>query len=162
MEKNTVSLQFDKRPASLADEEFLRALFIGYRDAEFRMLGLPPQQLQSLLEMQYSIQKNSYAATYPGLQTEILLVNGSPAGRLHWCHMPLETRLVDITLTEDQRGHGVGSWALDCLWQTTRNTGKPLALTVRRENPALRLYLRKGFHITAEDALHLHMRKSSD
>ncbi len=58
---------------------------------------------------------------------------------------PEELRLVDISLLPAHRGSGVGTELLRALQQEATTAGKPLRLSVARDNPARRLYARLGF-----------------
>ncbi|HEX5716519.1 MAG TPA: GNAT family N-acetyltransferase, partial [Thermoanaerobaculia bacterium] len=56
-----------------------------------------------------------------------------------------EIRLIDISLTPELRGKGVGSALLRELMAEAEAAGKPLTIHVEKYNPAMRLYLRLGF-----------------
>jgi ribosomal protein S18 acetylase RimI-like enzyme len=66
-----------------------------------------------------------------------------------------EIRLVDIIVAKARRGSGAGTAALERLAQESDESGKPVRLTVRRDNPALRLYTRSGFQTIGTDELNL-------
>lgn len=56
------------------------------------------------------------------------------------------------------QGEGIGTKVIAALDEEAARAGRALTLAVRRDNPALRLYQRLGFRVTAEDDLRFHMR----
>jgi ribosomal protein S18 acetylase RimI-like enzyme len=149
------------RRAQPEDEEFLKRLFA---ESQEHLSAFRPNEAlyQSLLEMQYRGRKASYEAEFPDAVDSILSVkdqagNELPVGRLLVDCRPDCWRIVDIALLAEYRGQGMGGWALQlCRKQCDESAGK-MALVVRPENRARRLYERLGFHVTHEDLLHVEM-----
>jgi ribosomal protein S18 acetylase RimI-like enzyme len=108
-------------------------------------LGLGGAQRDMLLRMQWLAQRNSYQPRYPHGEHQLVLLDGHPAGRLWVAREPGELRLVDISLLPAHRGSGVGTGLLRALQQESVAAGKPLRLSVARDNPAWRLCTRLGF-----------------
>lgn len=75
-----------------------------------------------------------------------------------WCrimedygHIDNSTPSLAISLLPEYRGMGIGTQLLDCLLCLLQENGYLRAsLSVQKENPALHLYQRAGFHIAAE------------
>ena len=149
------------RPAQPEDEEFLFRLFADSQEhlAVFRS---NKALYKSMVEMQYRGRKLHYAAEYPEAVNAILCIEDEaegamPVGRLLVDCQPECWRIVDVALLAAHRGKGLGSWALDqCKRQCGEAAGK-LALEVRPDNRARRLYERLGFHVTHEDLLTVEM-----
>jgi GNAT superfamily N-acetyltransferase len=67
-------------------------------------------------------------------------------------------RLVDISLLPEHRNRGVGTAIIRDIIAECASLGKPLALQVRKVNPAARLYARLGFTMAGEDEFYIQMR----
>lgn len=150
--------EISTRAARKEDHDFLHRLFVDLRAPEFLPLGLPEEQLRALLSSQYDLQQRSYAATYPNMQQEIILLKNACVGRLCWCDLPTQLRLVDVSLLDSARGIGIGSHVLEQLIDAAGAQQKHLVLTVRRDNRAANLYLRLKLRIEREDELYLHLQ----
>jgi ribosomal protein S18 acetylase RimI-like enzyme len=69
-----------------------------------------------------------------------------PAKDPGWGFVATDVPELSIGVTSDARGRGVGSAMLDALLTLAREQGyRALTLSVDRQNPARRLYERKGF-----------------
>jgi ribosomal protein S18 acetylase RimI-like enzyme len=132
------------RPVSPADDAFLFELYASTR-SDIASLGLPGAQREMLLRIQWMAQRGSYQARYPRGEHQVVLVAGIPVGRLWVAREPEELRLVDVSLLPAHRGAGLGTKLLRALQREATETGKPLRLSVTRDNPARRLYERLGF-----------------
>ncbi len=149
--QSPVNLQLSR--ASEADAAFQLELYTDVHAAEFAALGLAPTPLRQLLEMQFRAQRQGYRTQFPEAIDEIIVVNGRPAGRLLVSETAGEIRLVDLALLAARRGQGVGTAVLGSLSDRARRAGLPLRLSVRRGNPAERLYQRMGFVRTGETGM---------
>jgi ribosomal protein S18 acetylase RimI-like enzyme len=132
------------RPVSPADDAFLFELYVSTRP-DIAALGLGDAQRDVLLRGQWLAQRHGYLARYPHGEHQLVLLDGRPVGRLWVAREPAELRLVDISLLPAHRGAGVGTELLRALQQEATVAGKPLRLSVARDNPARRLYVRLGF-----------------
>jgi ribosomal protein S18 acetylase RimI-like enzyme len=133
------------REEAAEDEAFLRRLFFANREAEFAPLGLPPAQLEMMLGIQFNAQHGQFRAMFPDCDWRIVEHDGEPIGRIYVARLPDALHLVDIALLPSWSGKGIGSALLDALLADAAAARLPVSLTVRPENPARRLYLRKGF-----------------
>jgi ribosomal protein S18 acetylase RimI-like enzyme len=132
------------RPVSPADDAFLFELYASTRP-DIASLGFGDAQRDALLRVQWLAQRHGYLARYPHGEHQLVLLDGRPSGRLWMAREPGELRLVDISLLPAHRGTGVGTELLRALQQEATAAGKPLRLSVARDNPAQRLYARLGF-----------------
>ena len=82
-----------------------------------------------------------------------------PIGRLCIGDEPGARRLIDIALLPDWSGQGIGGALLDRLIAEAEEKGLGVALCVRPENPARRLYLRKGFVETGWEGVDIAMMR---
>lgn len=148
---------FQRRIANETDILWLRQLFAQLR-------GLSPDlqvACPELLEQQWQLQRQVFASHYPDARTEVVLLDAEPVGALTWHAGATSIRLLDIGLQECYRGKGLGERLLRELIDQADLQGKALELAVMRHNPALRLYLRLGFHVQpgAQNEVQLQMRR---
>jgi ribosomal protein S18 acetylase RimI-like enzyme len=143
-----VSDTFSLRPVSPADDAFLLELYASTRP-DIAALGLADTQREVLLRVQWMAQRHGYQARFPHGEHQLVLLDGRPAGRLWVAREPGELRLVDVSLLPAHRGAGLGTALLRALQQEAAAAGKPLRLSVARDNPARRLYARLGFTAVA-------------
>lgn len=142
------------RAAAASDGAFLRDLYLDTRRDEFAMLALPAAQLEELLQLQFTAQSRQYAARYPRGEQYIVQHEGEAVGRLFVDRAPDGIRIVDVSLLQGHRGRGVGTGIVRALQAEAAARGVPLRLSVRRENPAARLYARLGFLEVAADEIY--------
>jgi len=159
-----VTASFTHRPATEADEPFLRALFLQARPE----LGLLPEPVRDqIVGMQLAAQRQQYLRTAPGSVDEILEVTEdgrpAPAGRV-WRHRTPEChRLLDLAIRADRRRRGLGSAVLRWLCAEAAADGTTLGLSVRHDNPGAReLYLRHGFTIAGETSDYAELQWSAE
>ncbi len=134
------------RPIREEDLEFLLRLYATTRADEMAMVtDWTDEQKDAFVRMQFQAQHAWYQEHYGDAQFDLVLMDGSPAGRLYVHRRNAEIRLVDISLIPELRGKGVGSALLRELMAEAEAAGKPLTIHVEKYNPAMRLYLRLGF-----------------
>jgi len=145
------------RPATPDDEDLLFRLFAESQQ-ELRVSLGNDALWQSLLTLQYRGRKMTYAAAYAEAEDSILCeADGTPVGRLLVERKPDCWQIVDVAVLASHRGRGLATWALESCRQQCGEAGAKLALQVKPENPARRLYERLGFRVTGEDALGVEM-----
>jgi RimJ/RimL family protein N-acetyltransferase len=135
------------RRAASSDEQLVLQLFVADKAQEFAPLGLPAQQLETLIEMQFRARQHHYAQTYPAAVNTILcLEDGTPVGR-HLVERQLHGyRSIDLAILPEHRNGGLGTWALRQIQQVAALERVTFRLSVFRSNAqAIRLYERLGF-----------------
>jgi GNAT superfamily N-acetyltransferase len=137
------------RPASAADEPFLRAVYAAGRAAEVAGFGWPPAAAEAFLAQQFAAQRRAHHTAYPGLAESVIEVGGQPVGRLAVQRDGTAVLLVDIALLPAYRGRGTGTLLLRRLRDEAAAARLPLRLQVGRGNPARRLYQRLGLRASA-------------
>jgi ribosomal protein S18 acetylase RimI-like enzyme len=146
--------QITLRPTTPEDEPFLFALYASTRSAEMEAWGWPVEQQQSFLQLQYRAQQQSYGLSYDGAETNLILSEGEPAGRIIVRRSDTEILGVDIALLPDYRNAGIGSQLIGQLQHEAAATGKTFVFQVQRNNlPAIRLYERLGFAVVGANEL---------
>ena len=145
------------RPVRSGDDEFLQRLYRSTREAELGQLNWDATQEDAFVRMQFEAQRRHYREHYPDASSDVVLVDGAPAGRLLVDSGPDEIRLVDIALLPEYRNAGLGTALLRRLLAEGAVRAVPVSLHVERSNPARRLYERLGFAPVADDGIHLLM-----
>lgn len=145
------------RPETDEDAAFLKALYRSTRE-DLLQLGLPPEMLSNLLEMQFHAQRNGYRSQFPSADNSIIEKNGKPIGLLLKNVGASEIRLIHIALLSEERGKGLGRRLINELQQEASAAGKPLTLSVSTQNAgAQRLYTALGFGIIDDNGAYREM-----
>jgi len=136
------------------DDKFLREVFFDSRRVELEFSGLPLEQINSLLSMQYAAQKQSYKASFPNSHQFIVKIDNKKAGQLLINSEQTAVKIIDIAVLSDFRGKGIGSFLLEKL----KSDYEMINLMVFKMNfGAIRLYEKHGFIVTADTGSYLEM-----
>lgn len=154
---------FALRHAASTDLPFLHALYAQTRAAELDAVGWPPQAREHFIASQFALQHRHYVTHFANGPFLVVERHGSPVGRLYLHRDTGDLLIVDITLTFDCRGQGVGS----ALLQAVLDQARALACGVRlhvdpRNSAAHRLYTRLGFVETGSEGTYRCMRRERD
>jgi ribosomal protein S18 acetylase RimI-like enzyme len=140
------------------DEAFRFTLFRASRGPGWDQLVLPADMLTAILRQQFQAQTLGYRSAHPDADLDIITVDGAPAGRLAVDRRAGVIHLIDIAVTPEMRGQGVGTAVLRRLTDEADSRAQPLSLQVANDNPAAqRLYLRLGFTLASRGETHLEM-----
>jgi ribosomal protein S18 acetylase RimI-like enzyme len=135
-----------RRPETPADEPFLREMIIASVAQELMAWMWPGAIRDNLLAMQYNQKVASLRGNYPEASSEIILVDGQPAGWIFLDETPENIHLCEIMVLIELRSKGVGTTVLRELLDRADRAGKPVSLLVNVTNPrAVQLYERLGF-----------------
>lgn len=139
------------RPVTLADREFLVAVYGGTRAQELAQVDWDPGQKEAFVRWQFERQDEEYRQRYPDARYDVILVDGVPAGRIWVGVDDKQMRLLDIAITPKFQNRGVGTYLLRKLMAEATETNKVLRHMVFVLNDdAHRFYERLGF-VTFED-----------
>ncbi|KIC47792.1 GNAT family N-acetyltransferase [Tateyamaria sp. ANG-S1] len=138
-----------------ADRPFLEALFTSAREWEFQMTVWKADEKTRFLKSQFDAQDLHYQRVYPDAVRRIITLDGVDIGRLYVDRQDDHMRLLELTLSPDVQGRGIGTDILRSLLNEAHGGKVPLRLMVEQSNPALRLYMRHGFVQTAVQGHHL-------
>jgi ribosomal protein S18 acetylase RimI-like enzyme len=148
----------EARPLTLrlvagADEPFLFALYSSTRAAEMALVDWPVEQQQRFLQMQFGAQQEHYRANFPMAEHKIILLGREDVGRIYVDRAGDEIRLLDITITPEQRNGGIGRKLMTDLQAEGAASGQPVRFYVWQLNhDALRFYKRLGFKEAGAEA----------
>jgi ribosomal protein S18 acetylase RimI-like enzyme len=147
------------RPATDADRPFLVALYRSTRADELALVAWDEPTEQAFVAQQFAAQDAHYRAHYPGATFDIVEVDGTPAGRLYIHRGERDIRIMDVALTPEFRGRGVGTGLLRELIAEAEASDRILSIHVERDNPARALYARLGFTPAGEHGVHVLMER---
>lgn len=144
---NTITL----RPTLPEDKPFCRHLFALVKTEELQAWQWDETLLAKLMHMQFAAHEQHYRQGQEPISDSILLAEQlagavQAIGRMVVLH-GASLHLADISLLPEFRNQGFGSRLLGTLQEEASNKRVPLRLSCHPDNPALRLYLRKGFEI---------------
>jgi ribosomal protein S18 acetylase RimI-like enzyme len=129
-------------------------LFASDKLAQFAAAGLPQQQAEMLVQMQWRGRNLTYAQQNPGTEDWIIsLEDGTSVGRYSLQKTLQGLRMVDLAILPEYRGRGIGTQVLQQISGTIAATSGTFSLRVEKNNPAQRLYARLGFTAINEDEL---------
>ena len=139
----------DLRPATAADDDFLRTVYASTRADELALTGWDAAQCEAFVTMQYRAQAAHYQAHWSDAALSVIVARqggvAQNAGRL-WLHQRAEAiHVLDIALLPAFRGRGLGTQCLQALMQQAATRGRALTIYVEAGNPARRVYDRLGF-----------------
>ncbi|WP_433076808.1 N-acetyltransferase family protein [Dactylosporangium sp. CA-052675] len=140
------------RPATDADDAFLRAVHAASRDEEVARFGWDPGRTAALLAMQFDAQRRHFRSAWPRAVDGVVEAAGEPVGRLYLDRGPAAFTVLDVALLAGARGTGIGTALLRGLQAEAAALGRAIELRVVSGNPARRLYERLGFRPDARDA----------
>jgi ribosomal protein S18 acetylase RimI-like enzyme len=144
------------RPATAADEPFLYRVYASTRAEELAAWGWEEAATEAFLRMQYEAQRRSYRTGHPRASFDVVLLGGSPAGRLYVDRNAETIHVVDIALLPQHRGAGVGTHLLEALLRESEAGGRAVSLSVERSNRRARgLYARLGFEVVRHGEVYL-------
>ena len=149
-------------PLSLRDEDegdsaLVRHLFETGLGAPLLAWGLPPVAVDQLLAQQLVARQRGHDASHPLARRQILMDGPRPVGRLSVDRAGHPWYLVDLAVLPSARRRGLASELLGRLQVEARAAGAAIELHVAADNPALRLYLRNDFVVTATEGPDLRM-----
>jgi GNAT superfamily N-acetyltransferase len=135
------------------DEEFLKAVYATTRD-DVKYLPFDEAGKQAFILMQYTAQRDHYAAHYKDAHSFIVLYDGKPAGRHLVYYGEEDIRLVDTVIIPEFQNLGIGTILFKDAFREAEEMGLPCVLHVIKESPAIQLYKRLGFQVTGEIGIH--------
>lgn len=106
-------------------------------------------------------QSAGFAEQWNVADVQMITLEGRNVGWLQAAEMDSQIFLQQMFVSPKYQGRGVGSKTLQNILQHWDRMGKPVILTVLKNNPARRLYERHGFTVVGEVGVKLQMRRDS-
>ncbi|MFT6400532.1 MAG: GNAT superfamily N-acetyltransferase [Bradymonadia bacterium] len=143
------------RPRAESDDGFAHEL--RSQHAAAMMPGLPPELGAPLCDAQARAFEASLLSYEPVFDW-IVEYGPTSVGRLVSCERETEQLLIDLLIAPQFRGIGIGAAALETAMLSATTRGVSTRLSVKKSNPAARLYTRLGFVVTGSDEISLFMQ----
>jgi ribosomal protein S18 acetylase RimI-like enzyme len=137
------------RPAEREDYAFALKLYL------MTMMPITAE----LMVWDESKQIASLARQWKVADVQIIRCDGRDVGWMQSHETTSEIFLQQLFIAPDHQRKGIGSKALTQLLTEWDSSGKPVTLTVLRNNPARRLYERFGFAVVDEIGVKLQMKR---
>jgi predicted GNAT family acetyltransferase len=145
------------RPEASADDAFLLGLYRTTRQAELDQLGWGEEEQLAFVTHQFNAQRTHYRHSLENCAFDIIERQGQPIGRLYTQERVTQLHILDITLSPEVRGAGLGGAILTELHQRASAVGKGIGIFVEVYNPARHLYDRLGFVPVGAEHVYLEM-----
>lgn len=142
------------RPATAADDGFLRRVHASTRADELAPVPWPDEAKAAFLDQQFDAQATHYRAQYPGLEELVVVDGAEDVGRLSLHRGADELRVLDIALLPPFRRRGTGTAVLTGVLAEAAAAGVVVVLHVGSDSPARRLYARLGFVEVEQGPVH--------
>lgn len=150
--------QITLRPATEADDDFIFNCYASTREQELAQVPWSREQKEAFVRMQYTAQKQHYAAEAPQASHDIIYLDATPVGRIFLDRREDALHILDVTVLPQHRNQGTGSLMLRRLLDEAGRLGKPVTIYVESFNPSLRFFERLNFRKDHEKGLHLLMK----
>lgn len=146
-------------PASAADVPFLRALYRASRLAELLMTPWSAEQKRTFLDDQFARQHGHFLRVHRRGDYRVIVQAGRSVGRIYCDRSGRDWTLIDILLSQEAQGKGIGSALIRWIQHSALVAGgAQLRLSVAHDNPrARKLYDQLGFFETEVGATHTKM-----
>ena len=152
----------DYRPAEESDLPFLTELYVAGRLAELDATDWPIETKRAFLQQQHRFRESQYRLRFPELEALVITRDAKDIGHLALSRHGDAIRLVDIALTEEERGRGIGAAIVADLVAEAVASGQTIELSVEAGNRARRLYERAGFRVGEDGSAYLAMSWTDD
>src|ERR1044071_4772426 len=146
------------RPVSESDDEFLLSVYASTREDELAQVEWAEGQKEIFLRWQLDLQRSEYSSRFPDAAYDVIVVDGSPAGRIWVGTDDEQIRLLDIALLPEFQNRGIGTALLRRLIDQATQAGKALRhMVFVLNNNADRFYERLGFVVIEDLGAYKHM-----
>lgn len=144
------------------DRPFLSMLYASTRADELAVLDWSEAQKASFLDSQFQAQHTHYQSNYRNAEFLLVLQRSEAIGRIYVDQGREELRLMEISLLRSIRGKGLGGAMIDRLLDQADRLGLVTGLHVEAFNPAIHMYLRRGFEIVETRGVYEYMQRRPD
>jgi ribosomal protein S18 acetylase RimI-like enzyme len=107
-------------------------------------------------------QEARFESRYKPGSTWVIRRDGTDVGWMELHEIDEELRLNQLYVAAAQQRKGIGSQVMRQVLAKSRETGKPIALNVLKNNPARRLYERFGFTVVGENEMKFFMTRPTE
>ncbi|HKV94333.1 MAG TPA: GNAT family N-acetyltransferase [Candidatus Angelobacter sp.] len=137
--------QIRLRPVGAADDAFILLVYASTRANELQQVPWTPEQKDAFVKMQFTAQKQHYAASFPRASHDVICLDEIAVGRIYVDRKADCLHILDITILPQYRNQGIGSELLRQLLDEAGQSGKAVTIYVETFNPSVRFFERLGF-----------------
>jgi len=130
------------------DSEVNYRIYFSTRQEELEKTGWSEEEKERFIRSQFQLQQTQYVQYYSGAEFNLMLFNGTPAGRLFLHETASEIRIMDIAVLPPFRNKGIGTAVLSDIISEAQRRGKRVSIHVEINNRAKGLYERLGFTLS--------------
>lgn len=141
-----------------ADHPFLQALYAAVRRDELATVPWPDAAKAAFLADQFRLQHAHYTTHFRDAEFLLIERAGEPIGRIYLHRSAREICVMEVSLLDGERGHGLGRAMLESVLATATNEGRAVTLHVEPNNRARHLYERLGFVAAPLEGAYVPMR----
>jgi GNAT superfamily N-acetyltransferase len=139
------------------DAPFLEAVYRSTREAELSALGWPSITAEMFARSQFDMQTRYYASAFPSAEHLVVVVDGTPAGRLIVDRSGPGWHVVDLSLLVEHRGAGVGTAVVRQLLDEAAQSGVDVTCHAESSSRAQRFWEHLGFIAGDREGVHVRM-----
>ncbi|MEI8113313.1 MAG: GNAT family N-acetyltransferase [Bacteroidia bacterium] len=152
-------MEISFRKVNQDDFNFLRKVYRSTREEELSQVNMSEEDKSAFIEFQFNAQHAHYSQAYKDVDFDLILLDGTPAGRLYLWRSETQIRIMDIALLPDFQRKRIGTSILQTIIQESEKSGKKISIHVECFNPALRLYERLGFKKIDDTGVYFYMER---
>jgi ribosomal protein S18 acetylase RimI-like enzyme len=145
------------RPESPDDEPFLFEVYASTREEELALTNWDTRMRKAFLDMQFAAMRRGYAGMFPAGEFLIICRDDLRVGRLVLDRTGEVLRVVDLALLPAHRNQGIGTMLMRQICDEAARIGKPVGLSVLKNNRAIAWYQRLGFTKTGYGGIYEEM-----
>ena len=153
-DSNNISL----RPIADDDREFLLRTYASSREIELSMVPWDDEQKHVFVAHQFDAQTSYYREKYPDATHDIILFNGTAAGRIYVDRTESEIAILDLNVLPEFRRNGIATSVVGDL--KAESSGRSVRVYVETFNPSQKLFAELGFAVESQTETHILFRWS--
>jgi len=147
-------MSYQSRTVTFDDHPFLLSLYGSTREEELSQAeNLTPDQKAAFVQMQFLAQNNYLQEKYPNASCELLLDDAVPIGRRYLDRQEEVIHVIDLSLTPERRGRGLGTVLMNEVLQEAREKKLVVTLYLQKTERCWNFFERMGFQSIADDGV---------
>ena len=147
-------MSYQSRAITSDDHPFLVSLYGSTREDELSQAeNLSADQKAAFIQMQFLAQSNFIKEKYPDASYDLILDDEVPIGRRYLDRQEEVIHVIDITLTPERRGKGLGTILMKEILEEAREKKLVVTLYLQKTERCWNFFERMGFHSIADDGV---------
>ena len=151
-------MSYQSRAITPEDHPFLVSLYGSTREDELAQAeNLTVDQKEAFIQMQFLAQSNYLQDKYPNASFDLILDDSVPIGRRYHDRQEEVIHVIDISLTPERRGKGLGTILMKEIIEEAREKKLVVTLYLQKTERCWDFFERMGFHSIADDGVNFLM-----